>query len=71
MNWSTKMKLISCEKSINPETYKPELVITISVDLFLREEERFFKNTSKDEFALIIGNKFLEIFDECVRENRL
>ena len=63
------MRLISCERIVNIDTFEPELVLTLAVGI-----ETIFDNNAffdPDESAKIMGEKFIKLCNQALEKNSI
>ena len=57
---SKRMKLIERKVVMNPETFKPELIVTIALDMELAEGQMAI---DPDEYFVRAGKEFVELLE--------
>ena len=55
------MKLINREIKVDPETFKPQLIVTVALDLQLAEDQMA---KDPDEYFAQVGRDFVEMLEE-------
>jgi hypothetical protein len=55
------MKLIKREIKVDPETFKPQIILTIALDLQVAEEQMA---KDPDEYFAQVGRDFVEMLEE-------
>ena len=54
------MKLINREIKVDPETFKPQLIVTVALDLQLAEDQMA---KDPDEYFAQVGRDFVEMLE--------
>ena len=54
------MKLINREIKVDPETFKPQLIVTVALDMQLAEDHL---SKDPDEYFAQVGRDFLEMLE--------
>lgn len=63
------MRLISCERIVNIDTFEPELVLTLAVGI-----ETIFDNNAffdPDEAAKIMGEQFTKLCNQALKQTQV
>jgi hypothetical protein len=55
------MKLINREIKVDPETFKPQIILTIALDLQIAENQMA---TDPDEYFAQVGRDFVKMLEE-------
>lgn len=55
------MKLINREINVDPETFKPQMILTIALDLQLAEDQMA---KDPDEYFAQVGRDFVKMLEE-------